>query len=85
MCVKQGLAEAESAIKFDPNNESAWSYKTNLLLEASKLAEMDGKTDVKTEYQKQYEAALKRTTELSAAQKKKEEEEARQAASPPKG
>ncbi len=86
MCVKQGLAEAESAIKFDPNNESAWSYKTNLLLEASKLAEMDGKTDVKAEYQKQYEAALKRTTELSAAaQKKKEEEEARQAASPPKG
>lgn len=86
MCVKQGLAEAESAIKFDPNNESAWSYKTNLLLEASKLAEMDGKTDVKAEYQKQYEAALKQTTELSAAaQKKKEEEEARQAASPPKG
>ena len=86
MCVKQGLAEAESAIKFDPNNESAWSYKTNLLLEASKLAEMDGKTDVKAEYQKQYEAALKQTTELSAAaQKMKEEEEARQAASPPKG
>ena len=86
MCVKQGLAEAESAIKFDPNNESAWSYKTNLLLEASKLAEMDGKTDVKTEYQKQYEAALKRTTELSAAaEKRKQEEEARQAASPPKG
>jgi tetratricopeptide (TPR) repeat protein len=86
MCVKQGLGEAESAIKFDPNNESAWSYKTNLLLEASKLAEMDGKTDIKTEYQKQYEVALKRTTELSAAaHKKKEEEEARQAASPPKG
>src|SRR5215208_3506218 len=31
MCVKQGLVEAENAIKFDPNNESAWSYKTNLL------------------------------------------------------
>jgi tetratricopeptide (TPR) repeat protein len=86
MCVKQGLNEAENAIKFDPNNESAWSYKTNLLLEASKLAEMDGKTDAKAEFQKQYEVALKRTTELSAAaQKRKEEEEARQAASPPKG
>jgi tetratricopeptide (TPR) repeat protein len=86
MCVKQGLAEAENAIKFNPNNESAWSYKTNLLLEASKLAEMEGKADVKAEYQKQYEAALKRTTELSAAaQKRKEEEEARKAASPPKG
>jgi hypothetical protein len=86
MCVKQGLAEAENAIKFDPNNESAWSYKTNLLLEAAKLAEMDGKPDQKTQYTKEYEAALKRTTELSAAaQKRKEEEAARQAASPPKG
>ncbi len=86
MCVKQGLAEVENAIKFDPNNESAWSYKTNLLLEASKLAEMDGKTEQKAQFQKDYEAALKRTTELSVAnQKRKEEEEAKQAASPPKG
>jgi tetratricopeptide (TPR) repeat protein len=86
MCVKQGLAEAENAIKYDPNNESAWSYKTNLLLEASKLAEMEGQTEQKAQFQKDYEAALKRTTELSAAaEKRKEEEAARQAASPPKG
>ena len=86
MCVKQGLSEAENAIKFDPNNESAWSYKTNLLLEASKLAEMDGQTEQKAQYQKEYEVALKRTTELSAAaEKRKEEEQARQQASPPKG
>src|ERR1044072_787505 len=56
MCVKQGLVEAENAIKYDPLNESAWSYKTNLLLEASKLAEMDGKPDQKAQYQKDYEA-----------------------------
>ena len=85
MCVKQGLAEAENAIKFDPNNESAWSYKTNLLLEASKLAEMDGQADQKANYQREYEAALKRTTELSVANQKRKEEEARQSASPPKG
>jgi tetratricopeptide (TPR) repeat protein len=85
MCVKQGIAEVENAIKFDPNNESAWSYKTNLFLEAAKLAEMDGKADQKAEYQKQYEAALKRTAELSTANQKRKEEEARQAASPPKG
>jgi hypothetical protein len=85
MCVKQGLTEAESAIRFDPNNESAWSYKTNLLLEASKLAEMDGKPDQKAQFTKEYEAALRRTTELSAAAQKRKEEEARQSASPPKG
>jgi tetratricopeptide (TPR) repeat protein len=85
MCVKKGLTEAENAIKYDPNNESAWSYKTNLLLEASKLAEMDGKLDQKAQYQKDYEAALKRTTELSVANQKRKEEEAKQSASPPKG
>jgi tetratricopeptide (TPR) repeat protein len=85
MCVKQGLVEAESAIKYDPNNESAWSYKTNLLLEASKLAEMDGKPDQKAQYQKDYEAALKRTTELSVANQKRKEEQEKQSASPPKG
>jgi tetratricopeptide (TPR) repeat protein len=85
MCVKQGLVEAENAIKFDPLNESAWSYKTNLLLEASKLAEMDGKADQKAQYQKDYEAALKRTTELSVANQKRKEEQEKQSASPPKG
>ena len=85
MCVKQGLVEAENAIKFDPMNESAWSYKTNLLLEASKLAEMDGKPDQKAQYQKDYEAALTRTTELSVANQKRKEEQEKQSASPPKG
>ena len=85
VCVKQGLAEAENAIKYDPNNESAWSYKTNLLLEASKLAEMDNRADQKAQYQKEYEVALKRTTELSAAAQKRKEEEAHKTASPPKG
>jgi tetratricopeptide (TPR) repeat protein len=84
-CVKRGLAEAENAIKYDPNNESAWSYKTNLLLEASKLAEMAGDTTQKAEYQKQYEAALKRTTELNVANQKRKEEESKKTASPPKG
>lgn len=84
MCVKRGLEEVENAIKFDPNSESAWSYKTNLLLEASKLAEMDGKTDQKAELDKQQEAAQKRTTKLSEENKKRQaEEEAKKAASPP--
>ncbi|HUS09374.1 MAG TPA: hypothetical protein VMZ30_02825 [Pyrinomonadaceae bacterium] len=84
-CVKRGLEEAENAIKFDPNNESAWSYKTNLLIEASRLAEMDGKADQKALFDKQREEAQKRTTELSQInQKKKLEEEAKKAASPAK-
>lgn len=84
MCVKRGLEEVETALKFDPNSESGWSYKTNLLAEAVKLADMDGKMDQKVELEKQREQAQKRTTELSAAKKKKQaEEEAKKAASPP--
>jgi tetratricopeptide (TPR) repeat protein len=83
-CVKQGLEEIENAIKFDPNSESAWSYKTNLLLEAAKLAEMDGKPDQKAEWDKQREVAQKRTEALSQENKqKKDAEEAKKQASPP--
>jgi hypothetical protein len=64
MCVKRGLAEAENAIKFDPNSESAWSYKTNLLLEASKLAEMDGRSDLKALYDMEAKSARQRALEL---------------------
>jgi tetratricopeptide (TPR) repeat protein len=84
MCVKRGLEEIENALKFDPNSESGWSYKTNLLLEAAKHAEMEGNTEQKAELDKQREAAQKRTNQLSEANKKKQaEEDAKKAASPP--
>jgi len=72
-CVTRGLEEAETAIKYDANSESAWSYKTNLLLEAAKLADMDGKADQKAQYQKQAEAAGKRAAALADERRKKEE------------
>jgi len=80
-CVVRGQEEAETAIKFDPNNESAWSYKTNLLLEAAKLADMDGKPDQKAQYQKQADVAGKRAAAL-AEERRKKEEAAEAAASP---
>jgi len=84
-CMKRGLEEIDNAIKLDPNSEPAWSYKTNLLIEAVRLAEMDGKADQKAQLEKQREEAQKRTTELNQInQKRKEEEEAKKAASPAK-
>ena len=90
MCVTRGLEEIENAIKYDPNSESAWSYKTNLLLESSKLAEMDGKMDEKVQLDKQREAAQKRTDELAKinqekAEQKRKEEEAKRSPTPPAG
>src|SRR6266566_4158036 len=78
-CVRRGLEEVETAIKLDPNSEAAWSYKTNLLLEASKLAEMDGDLTRKAELDKQREIAQKRTNTLSEANQKKKEGEAAKA------
>ena len=80
-CVTRGLEEAETAIKLDSNNESAWSYKTNLLLERAKLADMDGKPDKKEEYTKMADVANKRASAL-ADERRKKEEAAEQAASP---
>ena len=90
MCVTRGLEEVENAIKYDPNSESAWSYKTNLLLESSILAEMDGKMDEKAQLDKQREAAQKRTDELAKinqekAEQKRKEEEAKHSPTPPAG
>lgn len=79
MCVRAGMEQIENAIKLDSNSEAGWSYKTNLLLEASKHAEMDGKTDQKTELDKQREAAQQRTNELAAEAQKRREEEAAKA------
>jgi hypothetical protein len=74
-CVKQGLDQAESAIKFDPDNENAWSYKANLLLEASKLAEMEGDQTRKSAYRKQSDEANKITSDLSAKHQAEAEKE----------
>jgi hypothetical protein len=85
MCVAHGLEEIENAIKFDPTSEAAWSYKTNLLIEQSKLFEMDGKMDMKAQIDKDAEVARKRTDELNKENEKKREEEAKKKASPTPG
>jgi hypothetical protein len=69
----QGLQEAETSIKFDPNNESGWSYKTNLLLESAKIAKMNGEEDKATQFQRQADVAQKRATALAEERRKKEE------------
>jgi tetratricopeptide (TPR) repeat protein len=81
MCVTRGLENVETAIKLDPNNEKAWGYKTNLLLEKVKIADMDNKPEDKASYKKQADEAQARTTQLS--DQKKKEEEAKKAPSPP--
>lgn len=72
-CMTKGMENASKAIELNPDNEKAWGYKTNLLLEAKKLAEMDGKTEDAAKFGKDADEAQKRTTELNI--KKREAEE----------
>jgi len=83
-CVQEGLRLANEAISLDANSANAWSYKTNLLREASKLAEMEGNQQAKTDHDKQYEEALQRQTVLAEeARRKREAEQAAKSPTPP--
>jgi len=66
-CANSGLEMANAAIALAPENESAWSYKTSILLELQKLAEMSGDVRRKDELQPEYEQANRKTTKLSQA------------------
>jgi hypothetical protein len=63
---------SEMAIVLQTDNESAWSYKTNILLELSKLAEMSGDVQQKTDRHKEYLEALAETTKLSEAARERD-------------
>jgi tetratricopeptide (TPR) repeat protein len=64
-CANRALELANMAVALTPENETAWSYKTNILLELEKLAEMSGDVQQKTEFHRQYEEALQETTRFS--------------------
>lgn len=79
-CTTEGLRLADQAISLDPNSEVAWSYKTNLLNQVGRLAEMEGNAERKSEYDKKAQVAQQRTNELNEINKqRKKEEEARKA------
>jgi hypothetical protein len=81
-CVTRGLEQAETAIKYDPNSETAWSYKTNLLIEAAKIAKMNNDANAASQYERQAETAQKRAGQLADERRKREEAAEAAAASP---
>jgi tetratricopeptide (TPR) repeat protein len=81
-CVTRGLEQAETAIKYDPNSESAWSYKTNLLIEAAKIAKMNNDANGAAQYERQAETAQKRASALADERRKREEAAEAATASP---
>jgi hypothetical protein len=72
-CAAQGLNYANQAITLDGENESAWSYKANLLREAAKLAELANNQIQQAANQRQADEANKRATDLSAKRRADED------------
>ena len=64
-CANRGLERVNSAITLMPEDESGWAYKTNIIYELAKLAEMEGAVQRKDELLRQYEEALKETGRLA--------------------
>ena len=64
-CADHALELVNMAIALTPEDVSSWSYKTNILLELEKLAEMSGDVRLKRELHRQHEEALSETTKLS--------------------
>jgi tetratricopeptide (TPR) repeat protein len=64
LCTTRGLEEAGTAIALNDNYDKAWGYKANLLLEAGKLAEMEGKKRRAAQLGREADEAQKQTREL---------------------
>jgi tetratricopeptide (TPR) repeat protein len=78
-CMTEGMQLAETAISMDTESETAWAQKYNLLLEAGKLAKMDGNDSKATEYEKQATEAREQGKKLH------EKAKAAQTPTPPAG
>ena len=66
-CVSDGMKFIDKALALDSNNESAWSYKTSLLIQSSRLAEMQQQPTEKAALDKQALAAKAQFRKLADA------------------
>lgn len=74
-CADEGLALATKATELDPNSDSAWSYRTSLLVQKMRVAEMEGNKEQQEQFKQQSDEAKEKFTVLAEAKRKKEQEE----------
>jgi hypothetical protein len=74
-CVQKGTDLVNKAAELDPNSDSIWSYKTSLLIQNMRLAEMEGRTADKDRFKNEADQAKVRFTELAKAKKEKADAE----------
>jgi len=74
-CSDDGLALASKAVELDANSDSAWSYKTSLLIQKMRVAEMEGNTAQREQYKSESDVAKAKFTQLADAKREKEKAE----------
>jgi hypothetical protein len=74
-CVQRGTDLVNKAAELDPNSDSIWSYKTSLLIQNMRLAEIEGNTGAKDRFKGEAEQAKVRFTELAKIKKEKADRE----------
>lgn len=74
-CSTEGLELANQAVSLDPNSVPAWAVKANLLLEMSKLSQMEGNLQAREDFDRQYREAIEKNRQLSEIARQKKEEE----------
>ncbi len=79
-CVDQGSEYIDKAVGLDAESDSVWSYKTSLIEQQRRIAEMNGETEKKESLKKDFAEAKEKFKELSDKRKKAEEAEAKRKA-----
>jgi len=74
-CVADGADLANRAEKLDTNSDAVWSYKANMLIQQSRLAEMEGNKELQESTKAEADKAKDTFTKLAAAKREKEEKE----------
>ena len=80
-CIQRGTELVNKAAELEPNSDSIWSYKTSLLIQNMRLAEMENRAEDRERYKNEADQAKAKFTELAKAKKEKADaEEARRKA-----
>lgn len=80
-CIQRGTDLINKAAELNPNSDSIWSYKTSLLIQNMRLAEMEARTEDKDKFKAESDKAKERFMELAKTKKEKTDaEEARRKA-----
>lgn len=74
-CIQRGTDLIDKAVALDPTSDSIWSYRTSLLVQSMRLAEMENRTPDKDKFKAQADEAKAKFSELAKLRKEKSDAE----------